>query len=456
MEDYRSLSLWHDTLEDDLTPRSPLDAKDLSTHWDVTIMGAGYTGLWTALGLLKEQPNLKVLILDKDIAGFGASGRNGGWCSTLFPTSTRSLITRHGLTQATQLRSAMVDAVNSVGAWSSELGIDCDFVRGGTMMLARNDIQVQRAKATLEESALAGVDELRWLEPSETLAATNVRGAVFDPGCARLHPAKLVRGLGAATEKQGARIAELTEVTGYGEGFVSTTRGRVSTTFVVDALEGYRSQILSTKRHSLPLYSLMIATEPLPESFFDEIRLGHGMTFADYRSLVIYGQRTADNRIAFGGRGAPYHWGSGVSPRYEKVPRVFDALWATLIELFPPLVNHKVTHTWGGVLGVPRDWHTSVTLDQKTRIARAGGYVGDGVGLSHLAGLTMADLILGRETHRTALPFVGHHSRKWEPEPLRYLGATAAIIGVGIADRVEAKTGKPSLVSKLIAPLTGH
>jgi glycine/D-amino acid oxidase-like deaminating enzyme len=225
---------------------------------------------------------------------------------------------------------------------------------------------------------------------------------------------------------------------------------------VVDALEGYRSQILSTKRHSLPLYSLMIATEPLPESFFDEIRLGHGMTFADYRSLVIYGQRTADNRIAFGGRGAPYHWGSGVSPRYEKVPRVFDALWATLIELFPPLVNHKVTHTWGGVLGVPRDWHTSVTLDQKTRIARAGGYVGDGVGLSHLAGLTMADLILGRETHRTALPFVGHHSRKWEPEPLRYLGATAAIIGVGIADRVEAKTGKPSLVSKLIAPLTGH
>jgi glycine/D-amino acid oxidase-like deaminating enzyme len=456
MEDYRSLSLWHDTLEDDLSPRSPLNSEDLSKNWDVTIIGAGYTGLWTALGLLKEKPDLKVLILDKDIAGFGASGRNGGWCSALFPTSPQSLITRHGLPQATRLREAMVDAVDSVGRWSSQLGIDCDFARGGTMMLARNDIQVQRARAALEESALVGVDKLQWLEPSETLAATNVRGAVFDPGCARLHPAKLVRGLGVAAESQGARIAELTEVLDYGEGFVLTTRGRVSTTFVVDAMEGYRSQLAPTKRLSLPLYSLMIATEPLPETFFEEIGLAHGMTFADYRSLVIYGQRTADNRIAFGGRGAPYHWGSGVSPHYEKVPRVFDALWATLVDLFPPLAGHQVTHRWGGVLGVPRDWHTSVTLDQKTRVARAGGYVGDGVGLSHLAGLTVADLILGRETERTVLPFVGHHSKNWEPEPLRYLGATAAILGVGLADRIEAKTGKPSLVSKLIAPLTGH
>jgi glycine/D-amino acid oxidase-like deaminating enzyme len=456
MENYRSLSMWHDTLDDDFTPRAALGSSDLETKWDVTIMGAGYTGLWTALGLLKQQPDLKVLILDKHIAGFGASGRNGGWCSSLFPTSTAALIAQHGLGAATQLRAAMVEAVASVGTWTTALGIDCDFVPGGTMVLARNDIQVQRAQAAVEESALTGVDGLTWLEPAETLAATKVRGAVFDPGCARLHPAKLVRGLAVAAEKQGVRIAEHTEVTEYGEGFVDTNHGRVHTNFVVDALEGYRSQIAATKRHSLPLYSLMIATEPLPDSFFDDIGLAHGMTFADYRSLIIYGQRTADNRIAFGGRGAPYHFGSSVARDHENVPRVFDALFATLVDLFPALAEYRVTHTWGGVLGVPRDWHTSVTLDKQTRIARAGGYVGDGVGLSHLAGLTLADLILGQETHRTALPFVGHKSKKWEPEPLRYLGATAAILGVGLADRIEAKTGKPSLVSKLIAPLTGH
>jgi len=200
----------------------------------------------------------------------------------------------------------------------------------------------------------------------------------------------------------------------------------------------------------------MIATEPMPDSVFDDIGLEHGMTFSDFRSLIIYGQRTADNRIAFGGRGAPYHFGSTIKPDYDRVPEVFSALESTLKDMFPGVRPYQVTHTWGGVLGVPRDWHTSVTFDRTSRIARAGGYVGDGVGLSHLAGFTVADLVLGRETPRTELAFVNHRSPKWEPEPLRYLGAMAAIIGVDLADRSETKTGKRSMVQKLIAPLTGH
>jgi len=456
MVDYRSLSLWHDTLDESLEPRGALSTSDISKTWDVAIIGAGYTGLWTATALAKERPDLSIIVVEKEIAGFGASGRNGGWCSALFPTSTDALIRRHGLAAAQALRQEMVNAVSSVGEWAKDLDIDCDFVAGGTMMLARNDIQVTRGRAAIEESDRGGVDSLRWLEPDQTLQATRVRGAVFDPACARLHPAKLVRGLALAAEQAGVRIVEKTEVVSYGPGFVETSFGRLRADCVVDALEGYASQLAQTKRSTLPLYSLMIATTPLPDSFFDEIGLDHGMTFADYRSLVIYGQRTADNRLAFGGRGAPYHWGSRVSPENEKVPRVFDALWNSLTDLFPGLHGHQVSHTWGGVLGVPRDWHTSVSLDEKTRVARAGGYVGDGVGLSHVAGLTLADLIIGRDTPRTRLPFVGHTSRSWEVEPLRYLGATAAIMGVGIADRLEAKTGKPSLVSKLIAPLTGH
>lgn len=456
MQDYRSLSLWHDTLGESFSPRKPLSPSERSSHWDVIIIGAGYTGLWSALALKKQSPELRVLMLEKEIAGFGASGRNGGWCSALFPTSAGALIAQHGLEGATALRHAMVDAVASVGRWSSELEIDCDFVAGGTTTLVRSAIQEHRAKASLEDAHLTPADKAVWVEAENTILATKTRGAVFDPACARLHPAKLVRGLARAAEDAGVRIAEQSEVLGYQAGQVTTSQGSVSGEIIVDAMEGYRSQLRQTRRHSLPLYSLMIATEVLPDSVFDAIGLEHGMTFSDFRSLIIYGQRTADNRIAFGGRGAPYHWGSRIRPEFDRVPRVFSALQATLVELFPALAPYGITHTWGGVLGVPRDWHSSVTLDKNSGIARAGGYVGDGVGLSHLAGLTLADLILGETTTRTSLPFVGHHSPPWEPEPLRYAGATAAILGVAVADRIEARTGKPALVSRLIAPLTGH
>lgn len=242
----------------------------------------------------------------------------------------------------------------------------------------------------------------------------------------------------------------------YRAGVVTTSSGEVTGEVIIDAMEGYRSQLPSTKRASLPLYSLMIATEPLPDKVFDALGLEHGMTFADFRSLVIYGQRTADNRIAFGGRGAPYHWGSRIDPRYDRDPKVFRALESTLKDMFPQLGRVGISHTWGGVLGVPRDWHSSVTFDQATGLGAAGGYVGDGVALSHLSGLTLADAIMGNPTSRTALPFVGHQSPLWEPEPLRYLGSTAAILGVGLADKIESTTGKTSLVSRLIAPLTGH
>ena len=456
MVDYRSLSLWHDTLGESFSPRASLSGPESQAHWDVVIMGAGYTGLWTALALAKQSPDLRIVVLDKEVAGFGASGRNGGWCSALFPTSVGSLIKQHGLDAATALRHAMVDTVHSVGRWSRDLDIDCDFVAGGTTVLVRSAIQEHRARASLADSALTPADKAVWRNADQTLRATETLGAVFDPACARLHPAKLVRGLARAAEAAGIRIAEQTEVLRYEAGLVTTSRGGVKGDVIIDAMEGYRSQLTQTRRHSLPLYSLMIATEVMPDSAFDAIGLEHGMTFADFRSLVIYGQRTADNRIAFGGRGAPYHWGSRVKPEFDRVPRVFSALHQTLVELFPSLAPYAITHNWGGVLGVPRDWHSSVTLDATTGIGRAGGYVGDGVGLSHLAGLTLADLVLGKTTSRTSLPFVGHQSPKWEPEPLRYVGATAAIVGVALADRIEARTGKPSLVSKLIAPLTGH
>jgi glycine/D-amino acid oxidase-like deaminating enzyme len=207
---------------------------------------------------------------------------------------------------------------------------------------------------------------------------------------------------------------------------------------------------------TLPLYSLMIATEPLEDFVWHDIGLAPGETFSDYRRLIIYGQRTLDNRFAFGGRGAPYHFGSRIRHSYDTVDRVHEALTETLTDLFPQIGTPTITHRWGGPLGIPRDWHARVVFDNTTGMATAGGYVGDGVALSHLAGLTLADLITGTDSERTRLPFVQNTWPQWEPEPLRYLGATAGIIGTDIADRIEAKTGRPSLVGRIVDGLTGH
>jgi glycine/D-amino acid oxidase-like deaminating enzyme len=449
--EYRELSFWHETAGD-LAPRAGLDG-DAET--DVAIVGGGLTGLWTAWYLLERDPRLRVVVLEKEIAGFGASGRNGGWCSALFPRSTASLERAHGTDAALAMRRAMIDTVGEVGRVTADAGIDCDYASGGTIAYARSAVQKRAALAEIAEAERYGVDEIRWLDAGDVHAA-GALGASLDRHCARLHPGKLVRGLAAALEARGVRILEQTEVTGVGSGRVETTRGVVSAEHIVVATEGYTATLPTTRRRILPLYSLMIATEPLPPAFWDAIGIAHGQTFTDYRHLLIYGQRTADDRFAFGGRGARYHWGSAIRSEYDRVPRVFDHLRRTLVDLFPAAVDAAVTHRWGGPLGVPRDWHASVAYDPATRIGRAGGYVGDGLSTTNLAGRTLADLIAGADTDLTRLPWVGHRSPDWEPEPLRFLGANAGMLAMSTADVEERVTGRRSIIARVMGPLVGH
>jgi len=237
---------------------------------------------------------------------------------------------------------------------------------------------------------------------------------------------------------------------------VLTARGTVTADHVVIATEGYGATIAQTRRDVLPLYSLMIATEPLTDAAWRSIGIEHGQTFTDYRHLLVYGQRTADNRFAFGGRGARYHWGSSIRPEYDRVPRVFAHLRATLVDLFPGARDAAITHTWGGPLGVPRDWHAAAGYDPATGIATAGGYVGDGLSTTNLAGRTLADLITGRDTAVTRLPWAGHRSPSWEPEPLRFAGANLGLLAMTIADAEERITRRPSIAARLMAPLVGH
>ncbi|WP_349898485.1 NAD(P)/FAD-dependent oxidoreductase [Parafrigoribacterium soli] len=455
MADYRALSFWMDSLAesgvDDLAPRASLPG---DTTADVAIVGGGLTGLWTAYYLIKRDPGLRVVVLEKHITGFGASGRNGGWCSTLFPASTTALERRHGRAAALAMRRAMIGTVDEVGRVTDAEGIDCDYVKAGTIGYARSRPQLERARAEVAEAAHYGVDRVGFL-PSPT-GPTGMLAATLDPACARLHPAKLVRGLARTVERLGATIYEATEVLDWGTGSVLTSRGTVTAETVVIATEGYGSTLPKTHRRVLPLYSLMIATEPLSDDTWREIGIEHGQTFADYRHLLIYGQRTADNRFAFGGRGARYHWGSSIRPEYDRVPRVFEHLRGTLIELFPQAADAAVTHRWGGPLGVPRDWHAHASFDPVTRIATAGGYVGDGLSTTNLAGRTLADLVTGRETELTRLPWTNHRSPEWEIEPLRFAGSNLGLLAMEAADLEERVTRRPSVTARLMAPLTGH
>ena len=455
MTDYRALSLWLDTVPGPLTPRAALPG---DADVDVAIVGAGYTGLWTAYYLLDRDPSLRIAILEAEIAGFGASGRNGGWCSALFPVTPTTLAAEHGHDAAVAQYAAMRGAVHEVVRVAASEGIEADIAPGGTVVLARSDQQLERARAEVTEAAEYGID-LRLLDASEArqrLAATDVLGATYTPDCAAIHPAKLARGLADVVAARGARLYEQTPVVSIAPHEVRTATGTVRAHTVVRATEGYTAQLPGLRRRLVPVYSLVIATEPLAASTWDAIGLRERETFADHRHLIIYGQRTADDRLVFGGRGAPYHYGSRITPGYDRVPRVFDALRQTIAELFPALRDVTITHRWGGPLGIARDWHASVGLDRTTGLAWAGGYVGDGVSTTNLAGRTLADLITGRATALTALPWVGHRSRNWEPEPLRWLGANAGLHAMTWADRAEARRAGQSRLAQVVEAMMGR
>ena len=443
---YRRRSMWLDTIEEPLVPRpalpGPLDV-------DVAIVGAGFTGLWSAYYLAKADPTLRIAVLEKEIAGFGASGRNGGWVSPFFPAPLETMAKTHGRDGAIAMLRAMFATVDEIGRASAEEGIDARFHKGGVLALANGPEQVARVKEEPIYYHGWGVseDEFMWLDAAaarKRIAVEGCLGASYLTHCATLDPGRLVRGLAHAVERLGVTIYERTPVLSIANGRAVTGVGEVRASVVLRGTEGFTSELPGARRDVIPTYSLMIATEPLPKSFWDEVGWGGRESFTDGRQLYIYAMRTEDDRIALGGRGAPYHFHSKVRDEYERVPQVHDTLEATLKQLFPAARDALITHRWGGSLGIPRDWYPSVGYDASRGYAWGGGYVGDGVAASNLAGRTLADLITGRQTELVGLPWVNHISPKWEPEPLRWLGVRASMAVFASADKKERQTGKPA------------
>ena len=457
-----SQSLWWSSLEHAVTPRASLDQH---LDVDVAIVGGGFTGLWTARELLRRDPSLSIAVLEKEVCGFGASGRNGGWASGLFPVSNAGVIRRYGRESFDHQRHVLQDAVAELGSSARHDGIDARFIHGGTMTFARSALQVTRLHNEIDEARGVGIGEvdLHWVEEAELDGYGRVAGALgamSSPHCARIDPARLVRGLSDVTAQLGARIFEHTEVTRIIPGRrgrraeVVTVGANVHAHFVVRATEGFTPNLPHERRTVVPLYSLMIATEPLAQDFWDDVGFANYQTFADDRHMIIYGQRTSDDRIAFGGRGAPYHFGSSVEPRFDMNQKVFEKLEVTLRELFPTMEG-SITHAWGGPLAMPRDHSPYVRVDFDSGLASAGGYTGDGVVLSHVAATALADLITrpDSESAFTRLPFVQRAGRRWEFEPLRWIGINAGLGLAGWADRVEAKHARVSRASRWLERL---
>ncbi|MFH1104762.1 MAG: FAD-binding oxidoreductase [Actinomycetota bacterium] len=430
-------------------PMRPAVASDLEV--DVCVLGAGYTGLWTAYYLAKADPSLRIAVVESEQVGFGASGRNGGWASAKIAGNDRLLADPERRSGAVAIYREMIRTLGEMGRVIAAESIDCGFTLGGSVVAATRPGQVGRLKDSVALEHAAGFDDgdLRWMEPDEArrvIATSRSFGATFTPHCAAVDPARLVVGLAAAAERAGVAVYEQSPGTPV-PGGVRTPGGRVRAAVVVEAIEAYRTSLRGRRRDVIPVYSLMVVTEPVPAAAWNEIGLAGRETFSDGRHLIIYGQRTEDGRIAFGGRGAPYHYGSAVEPGFDHDERTFTFLRDTLVELFPVLRGVRFEGAWGGPLAIPRDWQPSIRFDGSTAIV--GGYVGQGVALANLAGRTVRDLVLRADTDIVRLPWVGHHSPRWEPEPLRWIGVNLARRLTDSVDRAEER-GRAARIRRAI------
>ncbi|MXN45115.1 FAD-dependent oxidoreductase [Shinella kummerowiae] len=454
-----NISFWYADIGGIPQKRPPLPG---DREADVCIIGAGYTGLWTAYYLKKANPALDVVVLEREFAGFGASGRNGGWLSGGFSWSREKYAKTSSRGAVVDMQNAMSGTVDEVERVTKAEGIDADLIRVDKIIAATNAAQLERVRKEYQfdldwQMPPERVQLLSAEEAAKRINIANLRGAIVYRGMARVQPAKLARGLAGVVEDLGVSIYEGTSVTRFEKGRVETDRGTVRAPYIIRATEGFSAGLPGYERTWLALNSAQIVTEPVPDSLWKEIGWEGHELLGDAAHAYCYAQRTREGRITMGGRGVPYRFGSKTDVNGQTQQATIDALHGILTRLLPQTKSLKIDHAWCGVLGVPRDWCTTAGFDRSTGIGWAGGYVGLGVSSSNLAGRTLADLVLNRETELTGLPWVNRTVRKWEPEPFRWLGVHSMYQLYRMADGREF-AGQPhtSKLAALADSITGH
>jgi glycine/D-amino acid oxidase-like deaminating enzyme len=452
------LGFWWRSVGGPPPPRPPLPG---ATEADVAIVGAGYTGLWTAYYLKRARPTLRIVVLERETAGFGASGRNGGWVSGFFSGPARVYERRGGRDGFRALQRSMFDTVDELGSVLAREGIDAELHKGGHLAVALNTAQTVHLRAQIGASRDRGfsADDLRELsrgQLAERITVAGAHGACFSPHVARVHPAKLLVGLAAAVERLGVEIYEHTTVSELRPHVAVTAAGSVDARWVIRATEGYTASLRGQKRALVPMNSSMIVTAPLAPAVWEEIGWSGREVLSDEAHVYAYLQRTADDRIAIGGRGVPYRYASRTDGRGETARATVASLRRQLGALFPAAASAEIEHAWSGVLGVPRDWCVSVAADPRSGLAWAGGYVGEGVAAANLAARILRDLVLEQQSELTRLPWVGRSPKQWEPEPLRWASIHAVYALYRTADRIEQRTQRSSRLARAVDALSGR
>ena len=417
-----------------------------TNSFDITIIGGGFSGLWSAYHLKQLQPSLKIAIFEQNYVGFGASGRNGGWASAEYPTSNARIIKEHGIQTYNNLRKSLIESIDEIGQIAKSNNWQIEFAKGGALVFATNKAQLSRISSNLD-------DEHKFLnqsQASELLNVAKIKGGVYTPHCAALNPFNLTQSLAKYLEGIGVEIFEDSKVDEISDKEVLVNGYKIKCHISIRATEAFTARKWMANQQ-IPIYSLMVATEPIPEAILTQIRNSQRATFQEACNLITYAQITGDNRLAIGGRGVRYKLFSRLSERSEIDNRMHTALEKRAVRWFPQLQSVKFEYRWGGPVALTRRWQSYLNYNAASGQAAIGGYVGDGVTLSYLVAKTLAQIINHQKT--LDLPFVNQKIGRWEPEPIRYLAVNAGFKATVAADFEERITGRPSIIGAVVDPL---
>lgn len=423
---------------------------------DVAIVGGGYTGLWSAIEIKDRDPSVDVVLLEADICGSGASGRNGGFAMTYW-SKIALLLPFLGRDEALRLATASVEGIDDMREILRDHGLDCDFHQGGWLWTATHPSQLGAWDSTLDACRSLGVTPFEVLDPTEVAArtgsATHV-GGVFDRATARVHPAKLARGLRAIALAKGVTICEHSPVIALDYGppaSLETPTGKLVADRVVLAHNVWAAGMPTFRRTIAAISSDMIVTAPVPERLA-EIGWTGGEVISDSQLTVHYYQATPDGRVAFGQGGGSVAYGGRIDPSFDRSRMRAQEVTESFRRLYPNLADVPIEQDWAGAIdrsltGLPLIGHT----DGRRHIVHAVGWSANAVGPARLGGKFMASLALETDDEWSRSPLVNLPAQRFPPEPVRFLGAKVVRRGVVRKERAQLAGRRPGLVSNFLA-----
>ena len=438
-EDFTQKSFWLSS-----RPYQPGPSLPGSTKADVVIIGGGFTGLSTAYYLRRARSDLRVIVLESEVVGYGASGRNGGFAMTLFGLTLGATAIRFGRERAAEAHRYMLSAVDHVGEMVRSLDIDCDYERTGLLVVATSRAWEKRLQKEVKLAHSLGLEDLEYWDGTKTRAAvdsSSYLGAKYESACALINPAKFAWGLKRAAERAGVEVFERTPVSSVninGKVVVKTPKGDIETGKVVFATNAFSSLFPQLKSKAFPVYTYIALTEPLDEERLEPIGWRGRQGIEDGRNLVHYYRLTADNRLLMGGGDALYYYNG--YPGEDRHEQTFRDLEVYVSQLFPSLRGVRFTHHWGGPVSVPLDMAPALGyLGKDRRAVYSLGCVGHGVALTNMNGKILRDLVLEQDTELTRLFFVNRSTLPLPPEPLRFLAGTILRTGMRLHDRISER-----------------